>query len=551
MTKAQAPSRDEEYSAVRRAAITLVDRAIDAMGGATALANLTTIAIRGQEMVWEHEYSYSAMPYAEVRESSRATFYIRRDLVRGASRIDWDRDIVRLKFRPYPTLYAYKEILADGLGYVEGIDSSTPTALTLLSDPPGSPMSSIRMIVTERELARESPRLVYDAKSNPSLTALGNITVDGTALPAIQFDVAVPGVQTQVSDWRFIVMFDPATSLPARVRTLDGDPIQGTIEFDLVLTEWRDVDGLKIPFHRMYQHNGRDLIETTFTEVAINPALDASLFALPVLARAAAVRSNASEAFTNIPYQWTLRRVKWGGDINTDAVAWDATATAEPRWVSVLPGIDWTDGVTHNSIMVVMKDYLIVWEASLHENFSEWMIRSAKRRYPDKPIRYLVLSHHHLDHNGGARPFVAEGVDIVVPVGPGYEAYFDRMLAPDSPYLNDRLHRHPRSPNLIRVDDTFALSDGRREFMLYNMKHSEHAPGLLIAFIPDVGLLINTDLWNTNEKLGAKPLLRQQELLDVVERWKIKPVYSASGHGPIVPYSMLADIAPAGSRAGP
>jgi glyoxylase-like metal-dependent hydrolase (beta-lactamase superfamily II) len=543
MTETKRPPPGDDLASAKRTAITLVDHAIEMLGGQTVLACLKTICIRGQEMVWEHEYSFSTMPNAEPRESSRATFQIQRDFATGAARIDWDRDIVRLKFRPYPTLYKYAEVLADGIGYVQGIDSSTPTALTTLSDPPGTPMSSIRAIVTRRELARESPRLLQEARGNPTLRAIGEIAVDGRSLPAVQFSMAVPDVQAEVGDWQFIVLFDPATGLPARIRTLDGDPIQGTTELDLVLTDWRDIDGVKFPFHRLHKHNGRHLIETTYSEVTLNPKIDPSIFEMPILARAATVRSTATEAFTNIPYQWTLRRVKWGGDINTDAVAWDATATPEPKWVTVLPGIDWTDGVTHNSIMVVMADYLIIWEASLHENFSEWMIRSAKRRYPDKPIKYLVLSHHHLDHNGGARPFVAEGVDVIVPVGPGYEAYFDRMLKPDSPYLNDRLHRNPRLPSFIRVDDTYTLSDGRREFMLYNIKDSEHAPGLLIAFVPDVGLIVNTDLWNTNEKLGTKPITRQQELLDVVERWKIKPVHSASGHGPIVPYSMLADLA--------
>lgn len=263
---------------------------------------------------------------------------------------------------------------------------------------------------------------------------------------------------------------------------------------------------------------------------------------LPVSARAATVRNNVTEAYTNIPYQWTIRRVKWGGDINTDAVAWDATETPEPYWVSVLPGIEWTGGVTHNSIMIEMDEYLIIWEASLHENFAEWMIRSAKRRHPGKPIKYLVLSHHHLDHNGGARPFVAEGVSIITPTGPGYEAYFDRMLEPENP-LNDRLKRNPRKADIIRVDDTFTLKNAGRKFMLYNMKDSEHAPGLLIAYVPDVALLINTDLWNTNEKLGEKPLTRQQELLNACDRWNIEPVQSASGHGPVVPFSNLSRIA--------
>jgi len=398
------------------------------------------------------------------------------------------------------------------------------------------------MIVTQRELTRESPLLIYGMFNNPdAVTAMADVVVDGRKLHSLQYDVRIPGVQTELEDWHFIVLFDPATGLPDRIRTLDGDPIQGRTEYDLVLMDWRDVDGIKIPFHRIHLHNGRELIETKYTDVVVNAKVDPNVFDLPPLARAATVRTNVTEALTNIPYQWTIRRVKWGGDINTDAVAWDATENAEPYWVTVLPGIDWTGGVTHNSILIEMEDYLIIWEASLHENFAEWMIRSAKRRYPDKLIKYLVLSHHHLDHNGGARPFVAEGVNVIVPTGPGYEAYFDRMFEPDS-WLNDRLQRNPRKANIIRVDDTYNLSDSRRQFMLYNMKNSEHAPGLLVAYVDDVALLINTDLWNTNERLGDKPLSRQQELLDVVKQWNVSPVHSASGHGPVISYSKLAEI---------
>ena len=59
--------------------------------------------------------------------------------------------------------------------------------------------------------------------------------------------------------------------------------------------------------------------------------------------------------------------------------------------------------------------------------------------------------------------------------------------------------------------------------MLYNLKENDHAPGLLIAFIPDAGLLVNTDLWNTNEKLGDAPNPRQKSLLDGVARWGVAP----------------------------
>lgn len=523
--------------------MTLVEQAIEALGGEAALAQIATVELHGSERVWEHEYSFSAMPHAEEREGSVGKFSVKYDFAAGAARIDWDRDIVRLKFRPYPTLYKYSEILVGQAGYVDGIDSSTPTKLTRMSDPPGSPMSSIRLMTTWRELTRESPRLLLDMKAAPErVSGLPPVRVEGADYPAVRFDVPVIGTQVEIPDWRFIVLFDPSSGLPARVRTVDGDPVQGPTDFDLALSDWREVDGLRFPFSRAHLHNGRRLIETVIDEIVLNPAFGEDVFALPVLAHAATVRGNAAEAVTGVPYQWTLRRVKWGGDVNTDAVAWDATARPEPEWVPIRPGIDWSDGITHNSVLIEMRDHLIVWEAALHENFGEWMIRAAKRRYPGKPIRYLVLSHHHLDHNGGARPFAAEGAEIIVPDGPGYADYFARLFEPHSPQLNDRLHRHPRRAGFVTIDDTLTLDDGSRQVRFLNIKDSDHAPALLIAYVPDADLVINTDLWNTNEKLGEKPNSRQQTFLEALERWGVQPVHSVSAHGPMLPFARLAGL---------
>src|SRR6266700_2395770 len=42
-------------------------------------------------------------------------------------------------------------------------------------------------------------------------------------------------------------------------------------------------------------------------------------------------------------------------------------------------------------------------------------IDAAKAKYPGKPIKQLVLTHHHMDHSSGTRAYVAEGAEIVMP----------------------------------------------------------------------------------------------------------------------------------------
>ena len=46
---------------------------------------------------------------------------------------------------------------------------------------------------------------------------------------------------------------------------------------------------------------------------------------------------------------------------------------------------------------------------------------------PGKPIKYLMLTHHHWDHANGARTFVAEGATIIV--GKDNKAHFERMFS--------------------------------------------------------------------------------------------------------------------------
>ena len=114
------------------------------MGGEAALGQLRTIAVRGQDSQWEHESSYEPGPKAKSRPAGEAKFVVRRDLVSGNARIDWDRTVLRT---PKPLPLKYSEIVAGGIGYVSGIDSAARTQASLGSDPPGHPMSGARTTV--------------------------------------------------------------------------------------------------------------------------------------------------------------------------------------------------------------------------------------------------------------------------------------------------------------------------------------------------------------------------------------------------------------------
>src|SRR3989442_13279980 len=60
-------------------------------------------------------------------------------------------------------------------------------------------------------------------------------------------------------------------------------------------------------------------------------------------------------------------------------------------------------------IAVDFKDYIALIECGQNEPRALAVIAETKRLIPNKPIKYVINTHSHIDHSSGLRPFVAEG----------------------------------------------------------------------------------------------------------------------------------------------
>jgi len=208
----------------------LVSRAIQAQGGTDALAAIKTISVKGTMKQWEPEQSMTAG--GEMRFANEATFDALYDIGTGASRTDW----VKKFAYPAPRTFTFTEIVTPESGYVAGIDSNGRTKQSIDSNPPAHTMSGLRLAATHREMRRASTLLLLEMQKNPDrVTASPDIAVGGLSYPAVNY---------RVGDQTLTVAFDPATGLPARVRTLDYDNIWGDVNYDVIYSGWREVDGV-------------------------------------------------------------------------------------------------------------------------------------------------------------------------------------------------------------------------------------------------------------------------------------------------------------------
>mgnify|MGYP006266819931 CR=1 FL=1 len=501
----------------------LVDRALAALGGADALRALRSASIKGTVKHWEPEQSHS--PGGEPRFAADSTFDITLDFVNRRARTDWIKKFAY----PSPRTFTFTEVVTPDAGYVLGIDSNGRNLQSLKSNPPQHTMSGLRLATSQRELRRTSPALLLEMRDNLSrVSRTADYAAGGVSYPAVTYDAG--GV-------RYIVMFDAQSGLPVRIRTLDFDNMWGDVNYDLVLAEWQPLAGTRVAVSQRYELNGRVVADIRLTQITPNPQVNPAGMTVPDALRATAARP----ATGNVPYQWVIRRQFIGTYLDSENPSFDTLATQSLRLQELAPGVQHVVGGSHNAMVVDMQDHLIVFDAPVSDAQSNWTIRAAQARYGAKPVRYIVLTHHHMDHAGGLRAYMAQGATLVV--GRGATAHYRRVLAAPATRNPDMGAYDFSKVNIIEVSDRYTMTDGSRQVSAH-FTENPHVDGMLIGYVADARIGFVTDIWSP----GAAPLPKEistplAAVVTAARRAGISPLRFAGGHGGTAEYAPLAGLA--------
>jgi hypothetical protein len=483
----------------------LVKQGVEAQGGVDALRAIKTISAKADAKHWEPGQSFSVN--GDSRFLGDSTVSITADLATGAVRSDWDRDM------KYPAVekLKYSEI-------------SFPTYAAVVDDKGEiKPASGIRYAAERRELVRSSPRLLLSALDNPqNVAAIEDQEVGHQTYPSVVYTIG-PN--------RFIILFDRTTKLPAAVRTRDEDNIWADSNYDLVLSDWKDVNGVKIATTQSYRLNALEVQRIAFKDIAANAPVDPKAFAVPDAVQEAAKRP----APAAVPYQWVLRRIFLGRFTDSDAVYFAPGGSF--KLVELAPNVQMVQGGGANNLIVNLKDGIAVFDAPTDEGQSRWVIDAAKAKYPGKPVKYLVLTHHHMDHTGGMRAFAAEGATVIVPAPD--KAYFDQVINAPHTLEPDAQQKAKKPATVQEVKDTFSIKDDTVEINLYNIPNP-HVDGFLLPHIVKDNILWVTDLISPRGQINRNP--QTVSVGEALRKLNITGATIAGGHGATV---KQADIAPA------
>jgi glyoxylase-like metal-dependent hydrolase (beta-lactamase superfamily II) len=291
------------------------------------------------------------------------------------------------------------------------------------------------------------------------------------------------------------------------------------------------VGAVKLAHTLSYQLNGVEVGKVSYKDVKANPAIAPDAFAVPDTVKSAA----KGPAGAHVPYQWVIRRIFLARFLDSDDII--VPSGGSLKLAELAPNVQHVQGGTHNNLIVAMKDHLVVFDAPYGELQSRWVIDAAKQKYPGKPIKYLVLTHHHMDHTGGTRTFIAEGATVIVPAPD--KAYFERVARARHTIAPDALAKKPRAGRILEVKDAMSLKDETDEIRLFNIPNP-HCEGMILVHVVRPNVVYVTDILSPRATIERNP--GTIAVGEALKKAGITASIIAGGHGTTV---RQADIAAA------
>lgn len=259
-----------------------------------------------------------------------------------------------------------------------------------------------------------------------------------------------------------------------RVETWLADNIMGDMHILAVYSGWKDFGGTIAPSKIVQTRGGFPFFEVTVTAAKANPPDLATLLPAPAPAAGKGGPAPAPGAAK-------------GGGAPPAPPAMNVTSEKLGDGLYRLT----TGNGSYDSVIVEFKDYVMMLEAGQPIARGEAYIAETKKLIPNKPIRYVMVTHPHSDHTGGLPALVAEGAIIVTQKN--NETFLEKSLNAPRTLLTDVLAKNPKKAKVETVLEKKVYSDGTRIVEMYHVPGAPHSNGLLIAFIPKEKVLFQGD----------------------------------------------------------
>jgi glyoxylase-like metal-dependent hydrolase (beta-lactamase superfamily II)/ketosteroid isomerase-like protein len=322
-------------------------------------------------------------------------------------------------------------------------------------------------------------------------------------------------VRLNIGGNTFAITINQGTKLPARIEKMMDNSTLGDVILATEFSDWREVDGLKLPMRIVQRLDGRwPLSDLRVSRASVNT--DVGDLAAPTAVRSAQLAAPVI-------------------NVTTEEIA---------------PGVWFLAGQSHHSVVIEMRDHLLLVEAPLSDARTLAVIEKARALRPAKRLRAVINTHHHFDHAGGIRAAIAEGLTVIT--YSGNKTFFEELARRRHSIVVDALAKSSADARIQGVGERTVLSDSTRTVELHHIRGSRHAETLLMVYLPAEKLLIEADVYSPPalNATTVPPAPFAANLVENIDRLGLKVDRIVPIHGRVVPMSDLrAAINPSANPA--
>ncbi|MCP5066419.1 MAG: MBL fold metallo-hydrolase, partial [bacterium] len=296
----------------------------------------------------------------------------------------------------------------------------------------------------------------------------------------------------------YALFFNRKTDLLHRVENIGHWKLKGDRLEWLEYTEYEERDGYLIAMRSRRhgeRYSGQDGEDARIAEIEFNVDIDESEFI---------VDEKYAEGFED----WSVA----------------APVVEEPE-SPFLPSTDLGDGLyvidlpacDSRSLLVEFSDYSVIVEAGDHSAIAEKLLDTAAHLLPQKPVKYVGMTHHHPLYSGGLRPYANRGVTILTTAG-NVDYYKDLTLRPYR-IEPDAQEKAPRAPIIQVIDEQLILEDDTQRLEFHAFDPGTHVEEFVLPYVPSHKLVITGDfVYFGKEKREPRPAgSRKMALYNIIQ----------------------------------